>query len=82
MMKTCVAIPATVNSSRAIRQAKAAQYRWFSKRSWLRSFQYFIESTDWDDRYLCNHWVDKMCLGGIVVSALYFTTNLVLSLLK
>jgi len=81
-MKTCVTFPVTVNSPRAIRQPKAAGYRWSSKRSWLRSFQQFIESTDWEQRYLCNHWIDKMCLGGIVVSALYFTTILVSSLLK
>jgi hypothetical protein len=76
-MKTFVTIPVTVNSSRAIRQPRAAQYRLTSKKSLLRRFQYFIESTDWEERYLCNHWVDKICLGGIVVSALYFTTSLV-----
>ena len=76
-MKTFVTIPVTVNSSRAIRQPRVVQYRLTSQKSLLRRFQYFIESTDWEERYLCNHWVDKICLGGIVVSALYFTTNLV-----
>jgi len=71
-MKTFVTIPVTVISSGTIRQPRAVQYRWSSKRSWLRSFQHFIESTDWDERYLCNRWIDKMCLGGIVVSMIYF----------
>jgi hypothetical protein len=81
-MKTFVTIPVTTNSSRTIRQPRVVQYRVASKRSQLRSFQHFIETTDWDEQYLCNHWVDKMCLCGIVVSALYFTTSLVSSLLK
>jgi len=71
-MKTFSAIPITVNSSRAIRQPRAVQYRWASKRSLLNRFQHFIETTDWDEKYLCNRWVDKMCLGGIVVSMIYF----------
>jgi hypothetical protein len=81
-MKTFVTIPVTVISSGAIRQPKAVQYRWASKRSLLRRFQHFIETTDWDERYLCNHWIDKICISGVVVSALYFTTILVSSLLK
>jgi hypothetical protein len=71
-MKTFETIPVKVSFSRAIRQPKAVQYRWSSKRSWLRSFQHFIVSTDWEERYLCNHGIDKMCLGGIVVSMIYF----------
>jgi hypothetical protein len=81
-MKTFVTIPVTVNSSRMIRQPRAVQYRWASKRSLLQRFQHFIKTTDWDERYLCNHWIDKMCFGGIVVSALYFATILVSSFLK
>ena len=81
-MKTFVAIPVTVNSSRTIRQPRAVQYRWAAKRSLLNRFQHFIETTDWDERYLCHKAIDKMCLGGIVVSALYFTTSLVLSFLE
>ena len=82
MMKTCVAIPAMANSLRAIRQLRAVQYRWSSKRNWLRSFQHFIESTNWEERYLCNHWIDKIFLGGIVVSMIYFIPVLAHFLLK
>lgn len=42
------------------------------ERSLLKRFQHFIESIDWEERYLCNHWIDKMCLCGIVVSMIYF----------
>ena len=81
-MKTFVPIPVTVNSSRAIRQPRAVQYRLASKRSMLRRFQHFIESADWEERYLCNQWIDKICLGGIVVSMIYFTPVLAHILLK
>jgi hypothetical protein len=82
MMKTCVAIPAMANSLRAIRQPRAVQYRLNSKKSLLRRFQYFIETTDWDERYLCNRWIDKMCLGGVVVAMIYYTPILAHVLLK
>lgn len=81
-MKPFLTIPLTLNSSRAIRQPRAVPYRWTSKRSLLSRFQHFIETTDWEDRYFCNHWLDKICFGGIAVSAIYFTTILVSSFLK
>jgi hypothetical protein len=75
-MKTFVPVSATMTSSRAIRQTGAVRFRLASKQNWLRRFQYFIEMTDWEERYICNPWIDKMCLGGLVVSAVYFTTIL------
>ena len=81
-MKTFVPISVTVTSSRVIRQPRAVRYKLASKRSLLRRFQHFIETTDWEERYPCNHWIDKMCLGGIVVSTLYFMAGLVSSILK
>ena len=30
------------------------------KKSLLKRFQHFIESTDWEERYLCNHWIDNL----------------------
>ena len=47
-------------------------YKIAYKQSLLRRFQHFIELTDWEKRYLCNHWIDKICLGGIVASMIYF----------
>jgi len=81
-MKTFVTVPIAVAPLRRIRQTRTVQYRWTSKRSLLSRFQHLIESTDWDDRYLFNHWTDKICLGGIIVSALYFTASLASSFLK
>jgi hypothetical protein len=52
------------------------------KRSLLKRSQYFIESTEWDERYLCTRWIDKMCYGVIVISILYFATIALSSLLK
>ena len=81
-MKTFVTVPIAAAPSRAIRQPRAVQYRLALKRSWLRHFQHFILSTDWDERYLCNRWIDKMCLGGIVVAMIYYTPILAHVLLK
>ena len=81
-MKTFVTVPIAAAPLKRIGQPQAVQYRWASKWSLLRRFQHFIESTGWDEKYFCNTLVDRMCLGGIVVSALYFTTSLILSILK
>lgn len=59
-------------SSQIIRQPRSAAYRKFGKRGILWRFRDFIESTDWDERYLCHRWIDKACLGIIAVSILYF----------
>jgi hypothetical protein len=72
-MKTFVTVPVTITSSKEIRQPRAVSYRLASKRSLLRRFQHFIVSTDWEKRYLYNHWINKMCLRGIVASMIYFT---------
>jgi hypothetical protein len=62
----------TRTASISIRQPQLVQYNIKAKKSLLARFQHFIESTDWDKRYLCNHWIDKACLGGIVMSMIYF----------
>jgi hypothetical protein len=71
-MKTFVTVPIAVEPSRTIRQSRVVYYKTDAKRSLLKRFQHFIESTDWEERYLCNLWIDAMCLGGIVVSMIYF----------
>jgi hypothetical protein len=43
-----------------------------SRRSLFRRFERFIESADWDETYLCNHWIDKVCISGFFISVLYF----------
>ena len=71
-MKTFVTIPIAVGHPRTIRQARAAEYRLALKRSLLKSFQYFIVSTDWEERYLYHKAIDKICLGVIILSIIYF----------
>jgi hypothetical protein len=62
----------TRTASIATRQTRLVHYKITAKKSLLARFQHFIESTDWEKRYLCNHWIDKACLGGIVISMIYF----------
>ncbi len=59
-------------SSRAIRQPRAVTCKIAYKRSLLRRVQHLIEWGDWDQRYLGSPWIDKISLGVIVISLLYF----------
>ena len=72
-METMATVPVRAATSIAIRQPRLVYYKITAKKSLLKRFQHFIESTDWEERYLCNHWIDKMCLCGIVASVIYFT---------
>ncbi len=81
-MKTMTTVPVRTVASIAIREPRLVHYKITAKKSLLRRFQHFIESADWEERYFCNHWIDKMCLGGIVVSMIYFFPVLAQFLLK
>lgn len=65
-------VPVAAASSRTIRQSRAVQYRLASKRTRISRFQHFIESTDWDKKYLFHKGIDKICLGVIILSIIYF----------
>lgn len=71
-MKTLITVPMAAAPSKMIRQPRTIRYRLSSKRSLLRRFQNIIQSSDWEDRYLCHSAIDKITLGIIVASALYF----------
>ncbi|TSA47761.1 MAG: hypothetical protein D4R56_01595 [Deltaproteobacteria bacterium] len=71
-MNTVATVPVRAATSIAIRQPRLVHYKIAAQKSLLKRFQHFIESTDWEERYLCNHWIDNMCLCGIVVSIIYF----------
>lgn len=71
-MKAFVPIPATKAASRVMGQPKEAQFRLASKRSPLKRFQHFIESTDWEEKYPCHKLLDKICWGIIFMFLLYF----------
>jgi hypothetical protein len=70
-MNAMIKVPVRT-ASIVIMQPRMMHYKITAKKSLHRHFQHFIESTDWEERYLCNHWIDKMCLGGIVASMIYF----------
>lgn len=80
-MNTTTVFPARA-ASIAIRQPRITHCRITAKKSPLGRFQHFIASTDWEERYLCNHWIDKICIGGIAVSMIYFLPLLILISLK
>jgi len=75
-MNTMTAFP-TRAASIAIRQPRITHCGITAKKSPLERFRHFIVSTDWEERYLCNHWIDKICIGGIVVSTIYFLPLLI-----
>jgi hypothetical protein len=75
-MKIMATVPVRAATSIAIRQPRVVQYRLASKRSLLRRFQHFVESTDWEERYLCHNLIDKIILGIILISLLYFVPTL------
>jgi hypothetical protein len=72
-MKIMATVPVRAAASLAVRQPRPVHYRIAAGKGPIRRFQHFIETTDWEKRYLCNHWIDKICFGGIVASIIYFT---------
>jgi len=71
------------NSSLVIRRPQATAYGTYSQQSVLKRFRYFIERTNWDEMLLRRgKWFDKICVGHIIFSVLYFIPVLVLSILK
>jgi hypothetical protein len=81
-MKIMATAPVRTATSIAIREPRLVHYKIAAKKSLLGRFQHFIESADWEERYFCNRWIDMMCLGGIVVSMIYFIPVLAHFLLK
>ena len=57
-------------SSRVIRQPRVTTYRAVSGP--LAHFRHFIETTDWDERYLRHRQIDQVCRGILIAAALYF----------
>jgi len=58
------------------------QWKIASKRGVLRRFRRFIESDGRVERCICNKWIDRACIGTIVVSVLYFVPILVTLLME
>jgi hypothetical protein len=70
-MKTLASVPVKATTSMLVRQPRLVYCKITAKKSLLKRCEHFIESTDWEERYLCNHWIDKICLGGIITSMIY-----------
>jgi hypothetical protein len=70
-MKTFATVPVTVAPTGAIRQPRTVYYRIKAKRSLLKRFRHFIESTGWE-RHLCRKGIDKVCWAILCASLLYF----------
>ncbi len=75
-MKMFATVPVRGGSSRAIRQPRQVQCKIASRRRMLSRFQRFIESTDWEKRYLCSHGIDGACIAVLVIFMLYFVPAL------
>jgi len=68
------------NSSRWTR---AKSHRIYFRPSLRKRFCRFIETSAWDERLLSQEkWINRICLGYIIVSVLYFSPILILSVLK
>jgi hypothetical protein len=54
-------------------QGQDAGCKTFTKPNSLRRFRYFIEHSDWSEVILAQEeWIDKLCIGAIIVASLYF----------
>lgn len=61
-----------ITFSRQIRRPGAA-YRTYSRPSYRERFRYFIEHSDWDDKILAHEEsANKICVGAMIASVLYF----------
>jgi len=50
-----------------------AAYKTFTKRNSLHRFRHLIEHSDWDEAmFAWEKWVDRLCIGIIIVASLYF----------
>ena len=81
-MKTFATVTVRVADSRETRQPRSVHFKIAWKRHLYYEFRHFIEKTDWEDQFISNRVIDKICLGGIMISYLYFTTCLLSFILK
>ena len=68
---------------RYVRQSNAKAHQDFYIQRLRNYFRHLIEATDWDEELIAQEkWVNKVCLGIAIFSALYFTPILLSSLMK
>jgi hypothetical protein len=81
-MKTFATVTVRVADLKEIRQPRSLHVQIARKRHLYHQFRQFIETTDWEKRFIYNRVIDKIRLGGIMISYLYFTTCLLSFILK
>ena len=71
-----------VTFSRHIRKLDAG-YKTFAKPNYLRRVRYAIEHSDWDEEILYQEeWIEKMCMGVIVIASLFISSVLIMLFLR
>ncbi len=43
-------------------------------------FRYFIEESDWDEILAREEWINRMCIGIMIIAILYFTPPVLMML--
>lgn len=67
----------TTTFSRHTRGPRAT-YRTYSRPSYMKRFRYFIEHSDWDEQILTHEeWANKICVGVMIASIIYFVPLLI-----
>jgi hypothetical protein len=69
-------------SSRWTGQTRLATYGTFYRPPFIKGFRNFIEATDWDKRFFCNHWIDRVCIGAIIASVFFIFPLLIHIIIK
>jgi hypothetical protein len=55
------------------------EYKTFATPNYQQRFSYFIENLDWDEAIRAQEdWVNKMCLGVIIIASIYFIPSVFL----
>ena len=50
-----------------------AWHKTFTRPGYLQQLRHFVEKSDWDEVILAQEeWINRMCIGVIIVAALYF----------
>lgn len=54
-------------------QGQGARHETFTKSNCMWRFRHFIEHSDWENVMFTHElWIDRLCIGVMIVAALYF----------
>jgi hypothetical protein len=57
-----------------------AWHKTFTRSNDLQRFRYFIEESDWDEILAKKAWINRMCIGIMIVALFYFTLPILIML--